>query len=83
MLGIGCRCGNGWRVVQDVGYYHRNDGSTHGETSGSSRENDNGLKCEVHILLKIVDATILHTIITCRYRVLYKLYAGVHIYRSL
>ena len=51
--GIGCKCRNGWRVIQDVGNYRRNEEGSHGGSSGSSRERENDLKCEVSKHFKI------------------------------
>ena len=51
--GIGCKCRNGWRVIQDVGNYRRNEEGSHGGSSGSSRERENDLKCEVSTHFKI------------------------------
>ena len=47
-IGIGCQCGNSWKVIQDVGYYRRIEGGTHGGNSGSSGQKTNGLQCEVY-----------------------------------
>ena len=45
-IGIGCQCIVGWRVIQDVGYYRRSGGRTHGDSL--DRNGDSGLKCEVN-----------------------------------
>ena len=45
-IGIGCQCVEGWRVIQDVGYYRRSGGRAHGDSL--DRNGDSGLKCEVN-----------------------------------
>ena len=45
-IGIGCQCVEGWRVIQDVGYYRRSGGRIHGDSL--DRNGDSGLKCEVN-----------------------------------
>ena len=60
--GIGCKCRNGWRVIQDVGNYRRNEEGSHGGSSGSSRERENDLKCEVSTHFKIFNRLEKHII---------------------
>ena len=51
LTGVGCRCRNGWRVIQDVGFYQR---STPSGSSGPTGQADSGLECEVETYIPVV-----------------------------